>query len=87
MWAGDATTSFLRVPAEMRGLIEVAGFRARAWEDVTREIAGSGADGVAPAHTIQALVMGNALDAIGRAGRRNRDEGRIVMVQAVFDRL
>jgi MPBQ/MSBQ methyltransferase len=85
MWARDATTSFLRVPAEMRALIEAAGFRARAWEDVTIEIAGSGADAVTPTHTIQSLVMGDALDAIGRAGRRNRDEGRIVMVQAVFE--
>jgi hypothetical protein len=30
--------------------------------------------------------MGDALAAIARAGRRNRDEGRIVMVQAVFER-
>jgi SAM-dependent methyltransferase len=84
MWAPDAATSFLRTPAEMRALIEAAGFRARAWEDVTAEIAGSGA--AVPAHSIQSLVMGNTLAAITRAGRRNRDEGRIVMVQAVFDR-
>jgi hypothetical protein len=31
--------------------------------------------------------MGEALDAITRAGQRNRDEGRIVMIQAVFERL
>ena len=86
MWARDATTSFLPVPAEMRALIEAAGFRARAWEDVTIDIAGSGADAAVPTHTIQSLVMGEALDAISRAGRRNRDEGRIVMVQAVFNR-
>jgi hypothetical protein len=30
--------------------------------------------------------MGDRLAAIGDNGRRNRDEGRIVMVQAVFDR-
>jgi hypothetical protein len=30
--------------------------------------------------------MGDALAAITHTGRRNRDEGRIVMVQAVFDR-
>jgi SAM-dependent methyltransferase len=86
MWARDAATSFLRAPAEMRGLIEAAGFRARAWEDVTVEVAGSGPDAEVPHHTIQSLVMGDALAAISRAGRRNRDEGRIVMVQAVFDR-
>jgi MPBQ/MSBQ methyltransferase len=86
MWARDAATSFLRAPKEMRVLIEAAGFRARAWEDVTIDIAGSGADAAVPPYTIQSLVMGDALDAISRARRRNRDEGRIVMVQAVFDR-
>jgi SAM-dependent methyltransferase len=86
MWARDAAASFLRVPVEMRALIEAAGFRARAWDDVTIEIAGSGPDAVVPTHTIQSLVMGDTLAAISRAGRRNRDEGRIVMVQAVFDR-
>ena len=30
--------------------------------------------------------MGEALEAITRAGQRNRDEGRIVMIQAVFER-
>jgi ubiquinone/menaquinone biosynthesis C-methylase UbiE len=86
MWARDAATSFLRVPVEMRALIEAAGFRARAWDDVTSEIAGSGPDAAVSPHSIQTLVMGEALTAITRAGRRNRDEGRIVMVQAVFDR-
>lgn len=86
MWARDAATSFLRVPAEMRALIEAEGFHARAWEDVTIEIAGSGPYAAVPTHTIQSLVMGDALAAISLTGRRNRDEGRIVMVQAVFDR-
>ena len=31
--------------------------------------------------------MGEALDAIMRAGERNRDEGRLVTIQAVFERL
>ena len=31
--------------------------------------------------------MGDAIDDIMRAARRNRDEGRNVMVQAVFERL
>jgi ubiquinone/menaquinone biosynthesis C-methylase UbiE len=86
MWARDAATSFLREPMEMRALIEAVGFSMRAWEDVTLEIAGSGPDATVPNHTIQSLVMGDALAAISLTGRRNRDEGRIVMVQAVFDR-
>jgi ubiquinone/menaquinone biosynthesis C-methylase UbiE len=86
MWAPDAVTSFLRRPADMRALIKAVGFHARAWEDVTLEVAGSGPAVEVPPHSIQSLVMGDALAAISRAGRRNRDEGRIVMVQAVFDR-
>jgi SAM-dependent methyltransferase len=83
MWARDASTSFLRPPAEMRAVIEGAGFRGRVWEDVTAETAGGG---VVPAHSVQRLVMGDALDAITDAGQRHRAEGRIVMVHAVFDR-
>jgi MPBQ/MSBQ methyltransferase len=86
MWARDAATSFLRPPVEMHTLIEAAGFRARAWNDVTAEIAGAGPDAAVPTHSIQSLVMGNTLAAITHAGRRNRDERRIVMVQAVFER-
>jgi sarcosine/dimethylglycine N-methyltransferase len=84
MWARDAATSFLCTPVEMRTLIEGAGFRARVWDDVTAE---PGTGGAVPVYSIQHLVMGDALAAITRAGRRNREEGRIVMVQAVFDRL
>jgi ubiquinone/menaquinone biosynthesis C-methylase UbiE len=84
MWARDAATNFLRTPMEMRALIEAAGFRARAWDDVTAETSGGGA--AYTPHSIQYLVMGDRLAAISHAGRRNRDEGRIVMVQAVFSR-
>jgi MPBQ/MSBQ methyltransferase len=84
MWARDAATSFLRTPVEMHALIEAVGFRTRAWEDVTTETSGSGA--TYSAHSIQYLVMGDALAAISHAGRRNREEGRLVMVQAVFAR-
>lgn len=85
MWARDAGSSFLRRPAEMLALIEAAGFTVSAWDDVTAETAGTSAP--APAHSIQRIVMGEALDEISRAGHRNREEGRIVMVQAVFNRL
>jgi SAM-dependent methyltransferase len=86
MWAHDMATSFLRTPEEMRLLIEASGFRARLWDDITAETAGPGPGVAVPVHSIQALVMGDALGAITHAGRRNREEGRIVMVQAVFDR-
>jgi ubiquinone/menaquinone biosynthesis C-methylase UbiE len=86
MWAKDPSTSFLRTPAEMRALIAAAGFSERAWEDVTAETAGPAtADGIPP-HSAQRLIMGAALDGIIRANHRNRAEGRIVSVQAVFER-
>ena len=86
MWARDAATSFLRPPAEMRALIEAAGFRARAWDDVTAETAGVRDAAAIPAHSAQRLIMGERLDEIIRVGHRNRDEGRLVSIQAVFDR-
>lgn len=86
MWARDASMSFLRPPDEMRAVTEAAGFRVRAWHDVTAEASGASTGAAVPVHGIQRLVMGDALDAIVRAGRRNRDEGRIVMIQAVLER-
>src|SRR6266851_495937 len=79
MWARDPGSSFLRRPPEMLALIEDAGFTARAWDDVTAETGGSGAP--VPEHSIQRLVMGDALNAVIRAGNRNRAEHRIVMIQ------
>ena len=86
MWARDASSSFLRPPAEMRALIEAAGFRPRAWDDVTFETAGPADPAAIPAHSAQRLIMGERLEAIIRAGHRNRDEGRLLSVQAIFDR-
>lgn len=86
MWARDASGSFLRAPAEMRALIEAAGFRARAWDDVTAETSGPPDATAIPAYGAQRLIMGERLDEIIRVGHRNRDEGRLVSVQAVFER-
>jgi SAM-dependent methyltransferase len=85
MWARDASTSFLRSPAELRAVILAAGFRVRRWEEMTA----TPTAGVAPASspTSQRLVMGDALDAISEAGQRNAAERRLVSVQAVFDRM
>jgi hypothetical protein len=71
----------------MLALIEEAGFVVRAWEDVTAEASGPSGGTPTPPHSIQRIVMGETLEAIARAGRRNREEHRIVMVQAVFVRL
>jgi hypothetical protein len=85
MWAREPGASFLRPPSEMLALIESVGFTARAWDDLTAEVAGPAT--AAPPHAIQRIVFGEALEAIVRAGQRNREEERIVMVQAVFERL
>lgn len=86
MWARDASMSFLRTPEELRAVMETAGFRVRTWEDVTAELAGPSTGAAVPAHSIARIVMGGALEEITRAGQRNRDEGRIVNIQAVFER-
>ena len=86
MWARDARASFLRTPDEMRAVIETAGFSPVAWEDVTAEAVGPSTGAAVPAHGIQRIVMGDALAEITRAGQRNRDDGRIVMIQAVLKR-
>ncbi len=85
MWARDAATGFLRTPEEMRALIEAAGFRAHAWE-VMAALPGVASGAPVPGYNIYHLVMGVAMAAITQAGDRNRDEGRMVVVQAVFDR-
>jgi ubiquinone/menaquinone biosynthesis C-methylase UbiE len=85
MWARDASTSFLRSSAEMRAVIVAAGFRVRAWDNVTAEVTPTGAS--APTHSIQRLVMGDWLEAMSEPNQRNADEQRLVMIQAVFDRL
>jgi SAM-dependent methyltransferase len=86
MWARDASTSFLRPPAQMRRAIEDAGFRVQVWDDVTAETAGPATAAGIPAHSIQRLVMGDALEDIIRVGHRNRDEGRLRSIQAVCER-
>src|SRR5262245_1783248 len=84
-WGREPGANFLRRPAEMLATIEQAGFTVRAWDDVTSETAGP--PGPGPAHSIQRIVMGAGLEEIVSAGHRNREEGRIVMVQAIFARL
>ena len=86
MWARDAGSSFIRAPGEMRRVIEAAGFSVRAWDDVTEEAVGPSTGSAGPAYGIQRLVMGDGLDAIAQAGRRNREEKRIVTIQAVLER-
>ena len=85
MWARDGATSFLRTPSEMRNIIESIGFRTRIWNEVTAETAAPSAPD--QAQNIAAIVMGDNLPAIQLAGKRNEDEGRVLRIRAVFERL
>jgi len=86
MWSRDGSNNFLRKPEQMRGMIEASGFRLLQWDDVTNEKDAPGA--VRPTHSIQKLVMGDDLLAeIRIADKHNDEEQRLVMVQAVFERL
>lgn len=87
MWARDASTSFLCTPEEMRKVIETAGFRMRAWQDTQAVKAPARTSSPVAVQRIQSLVMGDEIAAIRAAGRRNNAEGRLVMVQAMFNRL
>jgi len=86
MWARDASSSFLRTQAAMRAVMETAGFRVRVWDDVTAETAGPGTADAIPPFFASRIIMGEALDPIVRAGHRNREEGRLISIQAVLDR-
>jgi hypothetical protein len=86
MWSRDGSNHFLRKPEQMRGMIEAAGFRLLQWDDVTNEKDPPGT--IRPTHSIQKLVMGEALLAeIRNADKHNDEEQRLVMVQAVFERI
>ncbi len=86
MWSRDGSGSHLGTREAMREFIEGAGFRVLEWQDVTHEIAGPSTGATVPANSIARLVMGDAVDAISATGQRNRDEGRIVSIQAVCER-
>jgi SAM-dependent methyltransferase len=86
MWARDESSSILLTPVDMQAVIERAGFRLVAWEDVTAvtSLAPLPAPGAPP--TLQSLVLGDELPLVRANGTRNFDEGRLVNVHAVFDR-
>ena len=89
MWADNPSESFLVPPERAQAVLCELGFELRAWDDCSEEIGGT-TSGKAPASgdvSIQRIVKGSAgLDAIVAAGRRNRAERKIAMVQAVLVR-
>lgn len=87
VWARDASTNFLRSPAEMRSLIEAAGFKPRAWEDATLATSCLPPPSQQPIFSVPRVVMGDSFAAVMQAGQRNTDEGRMVTVHGVFDKV
>lgn len=86
MWSTDGSTSFLLTPDDLRQLIEAAGFRPLAWEDVT---ASTSAGPLAPPGTppgIQALIMGDALPQIRANGNKAYEDRTLVNCYGVFER-
>ena len=83
MWAKDASGSFLKTPDEMKAILAHFGYQILEWDDVTFEFSGA-ANASSQATPIQELIMGSSLGAILEAGAKNRDEGRILTIQAVL---
>jgi ubiquinone/menaquinone biosynthesis C-methylase UbiE len=83
MWARDASTNYLLTSAEMKSLVETAGFAVHEWQDVTAELVKLRTASESTSHNIQALVMGEELDLIRRATKRNIEEHRTITVQAI----
>ncbi|MGI8855919.1 MAG: class I SAM-dependent methyltransferase [Thermomicrobiales bacterium] len=85
-WANDPSISFLQSPEDARATLAAAGFTEIAWAELAApEIPASSAPSGPPPLGMQILI-----DNIGekmRNLRRNHDEGRIVTVQGVFERL
>jgi ubiquinone/menaquinone biosynthesis C-methylase UbiE len=92
-WAPEPTISFLRSPAEIRGLLKALGFRERAWKDTSDEAIGWFRQRVAAAKAAQSpphlglhLLLGASAPQMFGNVLRNLEEGRVRTIQAVFER-
>ncbi len=93
-WADDARISFLRQPEDVREMIIDAGLREVSWVDMTgvmltRLQEGAtrqdGVSRVTPVPGLQ-LLLGKDFPEMARNVLRNLKEGRIVLIQAIFER-
>lgn len=89
-WAAGPEISFLVTPDALRDLLEAAGFRIESWRDTTqaaREATRKMDERIAAAGAAPplggALLHGADFPAKAHNLRRNLDEGRIVLVEAV----
>jgi ubiquinone/menaquinone biosynthesis C-methylase UbiE len=89
-WSRSPETSFLQTPGEVRRLISESGLRELAWVDTTAASLDWFTQRVATATTLPPLGLHLLLGEITAAAMqntvRNLREGRIAVIQAVFER-
>ncbi|MHB8648140.1 MAG: class I SAM-dependent methyltransferase [Thermomicrobiales bacterium] len=93
-WAREQTISFLRSPEDMRHVIARAGFREIVWEEAVPSAQATAQARAAPSTAsappsplgIQ-LLLGPAFPEMARNFARNIQEGRVIVIQAVFERV
>lgn len=88
-WARAPAISFLATPAELRALLERAGFAIESWRDTTEagrawfEAVAAQSAGQASAPLGFRLLLGDAFPAMARNQRRNLAENRIALIEVV----
>ena len=92
-WARQPEISFLRPAVEVRALVAAAGLRELAWVDLTdasiafwRERLAAAAGQPGPPPLGMHLLLGADAPAMFRNTLRNLEEGRVEVVQGVFER-
>lgn len=91
-WADDARISFLRRPEDVREMVIAAGLREVSWVDMTEAMLARLQEGAArregastPVLGLQVL-LGEKFPEMSRNILRNLKEGRITLIQGVFER-
>ena len=94
VWADHPAMSFLRTAEETRALLEAAGFRVRAWHDVSDQAVAEAEAEKARAAAASAprpllgvhLIVGPSFPEKMRNGQRNQAERRIRLINAVVEK-
>jgi hypothetical protein len=88
-WARDRTTSFLVRPAELRSLLEAAGFAVESWRDTTadarlwmEEMKARAAEPNAPPSMLRLLFAEDAQTIVQNLAR-NLVEGRVMPTEVI----
>jgi SAM-dependent methyltransferase len=83
-WAGTPGASHLLPPAEVRRLVEAAGFRVRVWQDHTPAAIHFYRQAVARSREGRGVLMDDPVLRFGNL-LRNAEEGRVEVVMAIAD--